>query len=242
MTTNEFPTSVIEHLGYYVYTLIDPRTETVFYVGKGKGERVFAHVKGEIDNPSETATINLIRKIREEGHALKNEVMRHGMTETEAFEVESALIDYIRLPNLTNIASGIHMEERGRMSVEEVIARYSAKPITIQENAILIKVSRSYEWNINPQDLYDTTRGDWILGPRRKKAKYAFSIYKGVVREVYRINAWGPIENPNRAQKGRPKWRFEGEIARDLQHYVGGSVETYQKPGAQFPIKYVNCD
>ena len=31
--------------GYYVYELTDPRDGSVFYVGKGKGERVYSHVR-----------------------------------------------------------------------------------------------------------------------------------------------------------------------------------------------------
>lgn len=31
-------------LPYHVYVLIDPRDETIFYVGKGKGERALNHV------------------------------------------------------------------------------------------------------------------------------------------------------------------------------------------------------
>ena len=40
----KFPRSVIEKMGYYVYLLKDPDTHEVFYVGKGKGNRVFEHV------------------------------------------------------------------------------------------------------------------------------------------------------------------------------------------------------
>ena len=38
---NEFPSEVIKELGYYVYRLIDPRNGETFYVGKGKGNRIF---------------------------------------------------------------------------------------------------------------------------------------------------------------------------------------------------------
>jgi len=40
-TTNSFSNAVIEQLSYYVYLLIDPRTDKVFYVGKGAGNRIF---------------------------------------------------------------------------------------------------------------------------------------------------------------------------------------------------------
>ncbi|CDF99459.1 Putative uncharacterized protein [Avibacterium paragallinarum JF4211] len=41
-----FSTGVIEKIGYYIYCLVDPRNQNIFYVGKGKGNRVFQHSKG----------------------------------------------------------------------------------------------------------------------------------------------------------------------------------------------------
>ena len=35
---------VTEKLGVYVYALIDPRDRSIFYVGKGVGDRVYSHV------------------------------------------------------------------------------------------------------------------------------------------------------------------------------------------------------
>ena len=40
-----FPQEVIEKIGFYVYRLLDPRNGETFYVGKGKGNRVFNHSK-----------------------------------------------------------------------------------------------------------------------------------------------------------------------------------------------------
>lgn len=39
----EFSKVTIENIGYYIYCLIDSRDKTIFYIGKGCGNRVFAH-------------------------------------------------------------------------------------------------------------------------------------------------------------------------------------------------------
>jgi len=40
----EFPLEVIEKLDNYVYRLEDPDSGETFYVGRGKGNRVFQHL------------------------------------------------------------------------------------------------------------------------------------------------------------------------------------------------------
>ena len=44
---NSFPQEVIDKIQWYVYRLIDPRNGETFYVGKGKGNRIFAHIRQE---------------------------------------------------------------------------------------------------------------------------------------------------------------------------------------------------
>ncbi len=113
--------------------------------------------------------------------------------------------------------------------------------MVIQEPVILFSVNKTYEPTISPEKLYEITRGDWVLGERRNKAEYAFSVYKGIVKEVYRIHNWFPVTTTLKEQKIHKRWRFEGEVAQEMQQYVGGSVEEYRKAGAQSPIKYINC-
>ncbi|MHB8339589.1 MAG: hypothetical protein ACYDB7_00205 [Mycobacteriales bacterium] len=38
-----------EALGWYVYLLSDPRDQQIFYVGKGRGGRAFAHEAEALD-------------------------------------------------------------------------------------------------------------------------------------------------------------------------------------------------
>ena len=51
-------------LGSYVYVYIDPRDDKPFYIGKGKGGRLFAH----LDDRSETEKVAHIDAIRAAGH------------------------------------------------------------------------------------------------------------------------------------------------------------------------------
>jgi hypothetical protein len=45
MPSRTFAPGVAEKIGYDVYLLVDPRDDVVFYVGKGAGNRCFAHVE-----------------------------------------------------------------------------------------------------------------------------------------------------------------------------------------------------
>ncbi len=124
----------------------------------------------------------------------------------------------------------------------------------ITEPVILITVNRLYKPDISPQLLYEITRGIWRISERRNNAKYAFAVYKGIIREVYKIDSWHPAKADSDARKKwiddkgikvdkvtRQRWQFDGRVSAELQHYVGQSTAKYQVRGAQNPIKYVNC-
>ncbi len=251
----EFPMSVIEKLDYYVYLLIDPKTNQIFYIGKVIGNRIFAHANAAITDETPSHKLDKIRDIREKGFEVKHIVHRHGLTEKEAFEVEAAMIDFIGLSGLTNQVQGYNSDDRGQMSVAEVIAKYEAPIVEISESVLLITVNRYYRRGMSNEMLYEITRGNWVIGNRRNQAKYAFAVYKGIIREVYKIERWFPAplddteikrqwaaeHSINSEAKQKKRWQFDGNIAESLRHYVGGSVEKYSKIGAQNPIRYVNC-
>lgn len=235
----EFPQSVIEKLGYYVYLLIDPTNNKIFYVGKGTGNRIFNHINDAFFSSLESDKLEMIRSIHQQGLEVKLAIIRHGLTEKEAFEVEAALIDLIGIRELANIVTGHHSYDLGLMGVQDIIAQYNAPHIVITEPAILVTVNRLFRRNMDEKDLYEITRGNWVVGERRNKAKYAFCVSYGIVRQVYEIQQWFPIRARSEAAKTQDRWRFTGVVAKDLQHYVGGCVEKYI--GAQNPIRYVNC-
>ena len=241
MLVQEFPISVIEKLGYYVYFLIDPETQQVFYVGKGIGNRVFAHANAAITNALPGEKLDRIRAITSRGLAVEHIIHRHGLTEKEAFEIEAALIDYLGIDNLTNQVQGFNSDDRGRMSVLDIIAKYAAPEVIITESVILNTINRLYRKGMSADELYEVTRGNWVIGKRRENARYALAVYNGIIRQAYMIERWYPAAQRDPNQKNANRWRFDGSIAHELQHYIGGSTVRYVSLGAQNPIRYVNC-
>lgn len=236
--------STIEKLGYYVYALIDPRDKKVFYIGKGKGNRIYMHVlASESIEAKEVEKIKTIHAIRAAGKEVQHMVIRHGLTETEAFAVEAALIDYVgtvQKVNLTNIMSGHHSNEVGARTIEDIEIQYEAPKAIFEEPMLLIRVNRLYRPGISAKELYDATRMQWRVGPRAFKITYVCAVYLGIIREVYEIKAWQPMEVIN----GFQRHGFTGKVApptiRDKYRHT--SVKHVFKQGQQSSITYVGPD
>lgn len=104
-----------ENLQHYVYFFQDPRDGTIFYVGKGKGNRFLSRLQHSDETEWHNKRLDTIREIEAEGHEVRCFIARHGMNEQTALEVEGALIDVLRLvgnDELTNKHRG-HSPSRG---------------------------------------------------------------------------------------------------------------------------------
>lgn len=94
------------HCCFYVYTLTDPRDDSVFYVGKGQRNRMHKHTQEVRENrpgcnPSKIARI---REILEDGLEPVAVKVAEFWDEMAAFSHERDLI--AAMPGLTNIAPG----------------------------------------------------------------------------------------------------------------------------------------
>ncbi len=229
--------TTIEKLGYYVYSLSDPKTGKVFYIGKGKGNRINHHLMGALEEKTkETEKIKKIREIISSQLEVELFILRHGLTEKEAFEVESTLIDFVGMDNLTNLVVGHDSYNRGKMTVKNIEIEYQAPKAVFNERVMLIRINKRYRYDMSPKELYEATRKDWVISSARARiTPIVCSIYLGIIREVYKVDRWIPSPDV----LGR--WKFEGEIApQDVREkYINKSVKHIFTQGSQNPIKYV---
>lgn len=184
--------------GFYVYALIDPRDEKVFYIGKGTGNRVFSHeIESEKTNISEKLKIQKIREIENDGFFVKRLIINWGLSENEAFAAESALINllnHIPYTCLTNEMSGHHVHES--LTAEEFELQYGAIPLKeedIKHSILVIKINKLYRKGMSEAELYDVVRGFWVASLKSieaRKVKYVFGVYNGLVVAVYKPDEW----------------------------------------------------
>jgi len=242
---NKFSQKTIECIKYYVYILVDPRSDKkVFYIGKGKGNRVFNHAQGAIKNPKPEEKYEIIRDILSAGGQVEYFLIKHNLSEEEAERLEASLIDYAMLgfhSSLTNVVRG-KGSDTGVNNVEEIEIMYAAKEVNIHEPTILININKKYRPGMDNRELYDITRKYWRVNTiRANKAGLAFAVYKGIIRGIYSIktNSW----KFSKMENGRRRYEFEGEEGNEQikARYLHKSVSGYRRRGAQNPIQYVNC-
>jgi hypothetical protein len=238
-----FTDEVAVRLGFYVYRLIDPRNGETFYVGKGKGNRVFTHVWDElgVNEDALTEKLQRIREIRKDGFEVAHVIHRHGLDERTALEVEAALID--AYPEADNIAGGRSSGERGLMHSRQIIERYAAPEAVFRHAAILITVNRSVA---EKASVYEAVRYAWKLDPKKaRKASLIMAVERGLIIGVFVADRWlaaTPENFPGTVVERPGRWGFVGrEAATDVaESYVRHRLpDAMRKPGAANPVRYI---
>jgi len=257
MSTAYFSYEVSEQLGAYVYRLIDPRDGETFYVGKGRGNRVFRHaleadIGVEDDVGTMSTKLDLIREIKAHGETVRYVIHRHGLTDEVAFEVEAALID--AYPKLSNLVSGHHASVKGLATVDEILYRYNL-PIFEPEPAhrLLVITINKLRGRRDKKVIHDLVRYCWPLGMgRAKTVDYVLAADRGVIVGAFKPNRWQPAIatdfayiDPNYADEPN-RVAFHGEWAEPeiVDLYVGThgkrmSLDVF-KPSRN-ACRYINC-
>lgn len=239
----EFPAEVAAELNYYVYRLIDPRNGETFYIGKGKANRIFEHIKGSIITDDNEDAIDLkfqrIRDIQKTGLEVIHIIHRHGLDNDTAFHVEASLID--AFPGTTNLVAGRYSNDIGPMNSYEILQRYRAQTADFKHKIIMISINSS----VNDKDIYDAVRFAWKLDPQRaEKAEYVLAVEKGLIVGVFTAHNWYLAVKqyfPEFTNHTDKRFGFIGHQAnKEIQDlYLRKRIpEEYRKRGASNPIKY----
>lgn len=122
---------------YYVYELINPITNKVFYVGKGQTNRMYIHQSNVKNGKSTHGNWNLFREIKSilnSGQRVNYNKVYLTNDEDEAYDYEEHLIKKYGLDNLCNIFdkhtrmySGEHHPMYGKEHTEETKRKIGLK-------------------------------------------------------------------------------------------------------------------
>ena len=239
-----FTSEVIEQLKYYVYRLIDPRNGQTFYVGKGKGNRVYAHINDALknfdgenyldtDEDEVSAKIQQIRDIKKSGLEVIHVIQRYGLTNKEAFEVEAALIDCYA--GLTNIQGGF-APERGVNNAEVLQRELSYETFEDIDDLKYCIIKINDRHLSEHGSVYETVRKHWKVNYNRIiKIPYVLASNNGVVVDVFQADKWYESEDcPGR-------YMFDGKQAPEeiSALFVNKRLpKHYIKKGLASPVLY----
>jgi uncharacterized protein len=241
----QFPLEVVEKLKTYVYRLVDPRNGETFYVGKGKGNRVFAHIHAEVaeaDEDNRTNKLQQIREIRLADFEVAHVIHRHGMDDATAFQVEAALMD--AYPGLTNIAGGVGSGIFGAAHAREIVQRYAAEEAVFDHRTLLINVNRT----ATDAPLIEATRYAWKVNlAKAKQAEVILATVHGIIRGAFVASEWheATAEHFPDREPVPGRYGFIGTDAPEAMRklYVGKRVpDDYRKPGSANPVRYTGPD
>mgnify|MGYP001199844334 FL=1 len=210
-----FSKKTIKAIKYYVYALVNPKTENIFYIGKGSKNRCFKSWKEQNQKKDFIPRVDIIR---------------YGLSEEDALEVEAAVIDSIGVKNIDNEVRG-HKIEKSRMVASDLNRQLGGEKLNVEgikDNAILFFPHKALE---RGEDLYDSTRQYWAVskGKISKKTdsgdlfyKYAFGMKNEYVLDVYEIIEWFPagttISSRTFYDDGKTRWEFIGKnISRKIE-------------------------
>ena len=232
----KFSKRTIEQLGYYVYGLRYPGTKTYFYIGKGTGNRVFSHVQQKTKHGITDPKFEILQELSAR-NGPEVDIIRHGLTEHNALLLESTLIDVLDVKQIANKVRGIDAEQFGLMSVKNIEEQYKGLKFRRTISAVCFKINKRWHKDMSAAELYESIRGDWRLNiERASKAEYGIGLKDGVIRAIYRVNAWHVV-----SARTPTRYRFDGTLCPLMEKYTGYTLLDHPSHAVRGPLFYINC-
>ena len=237
----EFSQETVEAIDNYVYALVDPRTpETdpsrIFYVGKGKGQRCFAHAAAAVKwkpKKEPNPKIKRIRRIRKAtGAPPPIQIIAHKLSDPESYRLETAFISVLHTdPQFCGLVAGKHGSDYG-LTVDEIEGLYSdpLKESAIGHRVLLVSLNGGEDLppfpEIKESDMAERVLGWWPLSAERAvQVEYIIGCYHLLIRRVFKVKqmegrAVHKKEKCGKNKKGYPIWKqvFKGERCVKMEH------------------------
>lgn len=129
---------------WYVYELVDSRTNEVFYVGKGCGDRMYQHEREALKGVCSKKTFK-INEIRNSGAEIVKRQVAFFWDEQAAYDCETDWIEEIGLANLTNVLPGGQTAWARRVVERKARAEKLINPV----DAVLKVIGNVAWWLVN---------------------------------------------------------------------------------------------
>lgn len=164
---------------FYVYCLVHPKTNKIFYVGMGSGKRMYTHVqkvKKNIPPNNNWQLFRAIKHILKENLNVEYKVLASNLTHSNALKLETDTINNIGLNNLCNLNYGgtgrlpgykhstetrkkIAIANTGKVKSEETkkligISKLNNKNMLGKSHSDLTKKKISASWKKRNQEKY----------------------------------------------------------------------------------------
>ncbi len=256
-----FPPGVAARLGWYVYLLSEPQSGRVLFVGRGREDRCFDHVRaartpagpdpsnrragpgpgGGAPPPSSDGTtgpfpgLDRIRQVEATDGPVRVEILRYGMSADEAKLAEVVAADALGLPVDTK-------RRRQRQAAGELGIRLAKRAKFKREHpVVLLRIGAE-----GADTGYENVRHGWRIGRRwtdpdaARSPRWAVIVDGEMVIGVYRIEGWEPTPLPGRPGPAGPsgttrstyRHSFVGRRDHQLEaRYLGRSVASYLGAG-----------
>ncbi|EOM77330.1 hypothetical protein Rrhod_1283 [Rhodococcus rhodnii LMG 5362] len=234
------PERVVDEIGNYVYALTDPRSDTVFHVGAGRGNDGYALVWEALaltDRLAETertetvadevrdAAITTIREIYDSGLGVGVYVLGRvgdGLDGARAAEIAAAAVTLDGRRALVDVADPAFAERRP-VRLEDLALRHAAEPVPdLPTPSLLLGVPEAAEPGIDDERVRALVRGPWNAGQavRGTGDLPVFVFADDIVRAVYRAKDWTLVARSDDSAL----WELTVEAADEADRYVGKRV------------------
>jgi hypothetical protein len=187
--------------------------------------------------------LDRIREVESGGRTVRVDILRYGLSPTEASTVEAAVHEALGLPAEPKFGS----QRRSAVELNSQLAKRAKFKRTHQ--VVLLRVGGT-----GSDPSYDAARHGWRIGRRwtdldsPRSPKWAVIVVADLVAAIYRIEGWETDRTPPGRDRPVPaaglgdRYSFAGWRDPDLeQRYGGRSVSGYLGSAVQGPVTYVWC-